>query len=78
MSEWSKEQGLGPCRVGVRGFEPHPPHQIERSFIVQMYANRCSLLSLDSPIYGLKPELKHALDLGSPFLSIRAVFLCAL
>jgi ABC-type ATPase with predicted acetyltransferase domain len=26
VSEWSKEQGLGPCRVGVRGFEPHPPH----------------------------------------------------
>jgi hypothetical protein len=23
---WSKEQGLGPCRVGVRGFESHPPH----------------------------------------------------
>jgi hypothetical protein len=24
----SKEQGLGPCRAGVRGFESHPPHQI--------------------------------------------------
>jgi hypothetical protein len=23
---WSKEQGLGPCRVGVRGFKSHPPH----------------------------------------------------
>jgi hypothetical protein len=23
---WSKEQGLGPCRIGVRGFESHPPH----------------------------------------------------
>ena len=22
----SKEQGLGPCRAGVRGFESHPPH----------------------------------------------------
>ena len=23
----SKEQGLGPCREGVRGFKSHPPHQ---------------------------------------------------
>jgi hypothetical protein len=27
---WSKEQGLGPCRVGVRGFESHPPHHEPR------------------------------------------------
>ena len=32
VSEWSKEQGLGPCRVGVRGFEPHPPHFLKRLF----------------------------------------------
>jgi integrase/recombinase XerD len=25
----SKEQGLGPCRIGVRGFESHPPHHTE-------------------------------------------------
>ena len=24
---WSKEQGLGPCGVGLRGFKSHPPHQ---------------------------------------------------
>ena len=23
---WSKEQGLGPCGVGLRGFKSHPPH----------------------------------------------------
>ena len=27
VSEWSKEAGLGPAAVGLRGFEPHPPHQ---------------------------------------------------
>ena len=26
MSEWSKEAGLGPAGVGLRGFEPRPPH----------------------------------------------------
>ena len=32
---WSKEQGLGPCREGVRGFESHLPHfgQTSRSAI---------------------------------------------
>ena len=29
MSEWSKEAGLGPAGVGLRGFEPRPPHQPE-------------------------------------------------
>ncbi len=27
VSEWSKEAGLGPAAVGLRGFDPHPPHQ---------------------------------------------------
>ena len=27
VSEWSKETGLGPVGVGLRGFEPRPPHQ---------------------------------------------------
>ena len=26
VSEWSKEAGLGPAAVGLRGFESHPPH----------------------------------------------------
>ena len=26
LQVWSKEQGLGPCRAGVRGFKSHPPH----------------------------------------------------
>ncbi len=26
LQAWSKEQGLGPCPVGVRGFKSHPPH----------------------------------------------------
>ena len=27
LQVWSKEQGSGPCRVGVRGFESHSLHQ---------------------------------------------------
>ena len=26
VSEWSKEAGLGPAAIGLRGFESHPPH----------------------------------------------------
>ncbi len=26
VAKWSKAQGLGPCLVGVRGFDSRPPH----------------------------------------------------
>jgi hypothetical protein len=38
---WSKEQGLGPCRVGVRGFKSHPPHLYKqnRAIFEPIYEN---------------------------------------
>ena len=35
LQVWSKEQGLGPCRVGVRGFKSHPPH-FQHDFVMTL------------------------------------------
>src|SRR3989304_8533120 len=37
-----KEQALGPCRVGVRGFKSHPPHQIDNNFCAFSFQPLCS------------------------------------
>jgi hypothetical protein len=44
----SKEQGLGPCRAGVRGFESHPPH-----FSVFLFSCSCEKLLSTSTSLGL-------------------------
>ena len=33
LQVWSKEQGLGPCRAGVRGFKSHPPHLYKENIL---------------------------------------------
>ena len=54
----SKAQGSGPCPVGVRGFESHPPHQmkhLQRGLFISKISSGCpsqSSLRLHSAGYG--------------------------
>ena len=43
----SKEQCLGPCRAGVRGFKSHPPHHYSWFWMNLVYVKTMRLLIVE-------------------------------